>query len=405
MTGAVPISESTERTPPYAWTILLVLCVASVASSLNQFKVPPVLPVLIRDFHLSLGNAGMLMSAFSVTGLLLALPAGFILQRLGPKATGLIAVGAVSFGSVLGTFSATVPLMLASRFIEGAGLGLITIVAPAAIALWFPEARRGTPLGIWTTCMPFGNILTLNLAPWLSSLGGWQLVWKVGALFSLAAFVLFWLLFRMPGQQAAGAKPQDRGEGGVLSGYGRAMLNLALWLIALQFVCYNVVCLALGTYFPTFLNSVRGYPLSTAAFIVSLSTITALFSQPLGGWLSDRLGMRRRLIAVSSLLMAPICFSLFLATGWLVPALMITFGLVAGTIVPATFAAVPEVMASRRMAGSGMAVLAMGQNLGMFVGPILFGKLADAAGWTGAGFMLVPVCVLAAAAVWLARFR
>ena len=28
---------------------------------------------------------------------------------------------------------------------------------------------------------------------------------------------------------------------------------------------------------------------STAAFIVSLSTITALFSQPLGGWLSDRL--------------------------------------------------------------------------------------------------------------------
>ncbi len=403
MTGAVSTSESIEKTPPYAWTILLVLCVASVASSLNQFKVPPVLPVLIRDFHLSLGNAGMLMSAFSVTGLLLALPAGFILQRLGPKFTGLIAVGAVAFGSVLGTFSTSVPTMLASRFIEGAGLGLITIVAPAAIALWFPEARRGTPLGIWTTCMPFGNIITLNLAPWLSSLGGWQLVWKVGALFSLAAFLLFWLFFRMP--RATGDRQPARREDAMLSGYGRAMLNLSLWLIALQFVCYNVVCLALGTYFPTFLNSVRGYPLSTAAFIVSLSTIMALFSQPLGGWLSDRLGMRRRLIAISSLLMAPICFSLFLATGWMIPALMITFGLVAGTIVPATFAAVPEVMASPRMAGSGMAVLALGQNLGMFVGPILFGKLADSAGWTGAGFMLVPVCVLAAAAVWLARFR
>ena len=38
--------------------------------------------------------------------------------------------------------------MLASRFIEGAGIGLITIVAPAAIAIWFPAEMRGTPLGI-----------------------------------------------------------------------------------------------------------------------------------------------------------------------------------------------------------------------------------------------------------------
>ena len=403
MMGAVSPSESTEKTPSYAWTILAVLCVVSVASSLNQFKVPPVLPVLIRDFNLSLGNSGMLMSAFSVTGLLLALPAGFILQRLGPRFTGLIAVGAVSFGSVLGTFSTSVPVMLTSRFIEGAGLGLITVVAPATIALWFPEARRGTPLGIWTTCMPFGGILTLNLAPRLASLGGWQLVWKVGALFSLAALILFWLLFRMP--RDTGDKQPGRREDSMLSGYGRAMLNRSLWLIALQFICFNAVCLALGTYFPTFLNTVRGHPLSTAAFISSLSTIMALFSQPFGGWLSDRLGVRRRLVVASSLLLAPISVALFLATGWLVPALMATFGLVAGITVPAIFAAVPEVMGSPRLAGPGMAVLALGQNLGMFIGPILFGMLADSAGWTGAGYMLAPVCVLAAAAAWMARFR
>ena len=115
--------------------------------------------------------------------------------------------------------------------------------------------------------------------------------------------------------------------------------------------------------------------------------------------------MRRRLVVVSSLLLAPISVALFLATGWLVPALMATFGLVAGITVPAIFAAVPEVMGSPRLAGPGMAVLALGQNLGMFIGPILFGMLADSAGWTGAGYMLAPVCVLAAAAAWMARFR
>ena len=101
MAGAevLPIPRSVEKPSAYAWVILAVLYITSVASALNQFKVPPVLPVLIREFNLSLSNAGMLMSIFSFTGILLALPAGFIMQRLGLKTTGLIAVGTVFIGS------------------------------------------------------------------------------------------------------------------------------------------------------------------------------------------------------------------------------------------------------------------------------------------------------------------
>jgi MFS family permease len=410
MTGAqtVSIPKSIDKPSAYAWAILAVLCIVSVASSINQFKAPPVLPILIKEFNLTLSNAGMLMSIFSVTGFLLALPAGFILQRLGLKATGLIAVSAMFIGAALGTLSATVNFMLASRFIEGAGLGLITIVAPAAIAIWFPEERRGTPLGIWTTCMPLGNIVMLNLAPWLAKLGGWQLVWKAAGFFSLAALILFWGFFRMPRPEEVMGTPLSNEADSMLkkpSSYGKAMLNASLWLIALQFVCYNVICLALGTYYPTFLNSVHHYPLPTASFILSLGTITAVFSQPLGGCLSDRIGMRRPLIIVSSILLAPICLFLFIATGWMIPMLTIAFGLIAGAIIPATFAAVPEIMESKESVGSGMAVLAMGQNLGMLIGPILFGTLAESIGWVGAGYMLAPVCVISAIAIWLAEFR
>jgi MFS family permease len=205
MTSAevLPVSRSVEKPSAYAWVILALLYIVSVASALNQFKVPPVLPVLIRAFNLSLSSAGMLMSIFSFTGILLALPAGFILQRLGLRATGLIAVGAVFIGSGLGMFCDTANAMLATRFIEGAGLGLITIVAPAAISIWFPAEMRGTPLGLWTTCMPVGSIIMFNLAPWLAKLGGWQFIWKAGAASSLAAFILFGIFFRMP-------KPEGR---------------------------------------------------------------------------------------------------------------------------------------------------------------------------------------------------
>jgi ACS family glucarate transporter-like MFS transporter len=185
----------------------------------------------------------------------------------------------------------------------------------------------------------------------------------------------------------------------------KALANAGLWLITVQFFCFNLVCLALSTYYPTFLNTVRNYSLPAASFAFSLCTIAAVFSQPLGGYLSDRLGIRRRMIIFSSIILAALCVFPFFATGWMIPAFTISLGIIAGSIVPATFAAVPEIMGSQRLAGLGMAVLAMGQNLGMFVGPIVFGWLAESIGWTAAGYILAPVSVISVIAVWLAKFR
>jgi MFS family permease len=402
------IPTPVEKPSAYAWVILAVLYIASVASALNQFKVPPVLPILIRAFHLSLSDAGMLMSIFSLTGFLLALPAGFILQRLGLRITGMIAVGAVFIGSGLGMFSSAANSMLASRFIEGAGIGLLTIVAPAAISLWFPAQMRGTPLGLWSTCMPVGSIIMFNSAPWLAELGGWQFIWKVGTASSLAAFILFGIFFRLPKAEEVGGKPlssEVKPEREDLPAYGKAMANAGLWLLAVQFFCFNIVCFALNTYYPTFLNTVRNYSLSAASFTFSLCTIAAVFSQPLGGYLSDRLGMRRYIIIISSAVLSVICMFPFIATGWMIPVLTFALGTIAGTIVPATFAAVPEIMVSPQLAGLGMALLALGQNLGMFIGPIMFGRLAESLGWTGAGYILGPVSAISVIAVWLAKFR
>ena len=76
-----------------AWLILAVLLLFSIAAPLNQFKVPPILPILMDSLGLTVSGAGMLMSVFAITGLLLALPAGLIYQKIGVRATGLIAGG------------------------------------------------------------------------------------------------------------------------------------------------------------------------------------------------------------------------------------------------------------------------------------------------------------------------
>ena len=95
-----------------AWLTLVVLLLFSIAAPLNQFKVPPIIPVLMASLGLSVSGAGMLMSVYAVTGLILAIPSGFILQRVGFRITGLIAGGSIVIGSVLGALSATTGTLL-----------------------------------------------------------------------------------------------------------------------------------------------------------------------------------------------------------------------------------------------------------------------------------------------------
>ncbi|MEI7848328.1 MAG: hypothetical protein WCK35_21190, partial [Chloroflexota bacterium] len=59
---------------PYAWVILAVVYFASVVSPFNQFKIPPIMPVLMQSMQINLTQAGLLMSIIAMIGLLLALP-------------------------------------------------------------------------------------------------------------------------------------------------------------------------------------------------------------------------------------------------------------------------------------------------------------------------------------------
>lgn len=373
---------------PYAWVILFVVFLASVAAPLNQNKVPPLMPILMQSFNIGLSQAGLLMSVFSITGFLLALPAGIILQKLGPKASGLIAVGSLVIGASLGALSGSMGLLLTSRVIEGVGMGLIAVVAPAIIALWFPPEKQGTPMGLWATWVPVGSIFMMITAPRLGIAAGWQAVWWVGAGFALVALALYALLMRpapaITGHDANFTPPPLR----------QALANRRIWLLGLTFGCFNFVFMPLATYYPTFLSEVRGYSLADASLIATISTVMVLFSAPLAGWISDKIGSRKLILTIPFLFFAVLMLLPFHVIGWQIVILMIVLGLLLGAVPTATFAAVPEIMGNPQLIGLGMAVVMLGQNLGMFAAPVLFGKLVESIGWAAAGYWLIPIALV-----------
>ena len=391
--------------PAYAWTILAVAYIASVAAPLTQFKVAPIMPMLMEAFGLSMTSAGMLMSVFAITGFLLAFPAGLILQRLGLKVTGMIAMGSLVLGSAIGAISSSSGLMMASRFIEGVGMGLIAVVAPAAIAMWFPAESRGTPMGIWATWVPVGSVLMYILAPALATRFGWQSVWWFSAAFALLAFFLVWMFMKMPPQMVAG----KTGAGGPppeeAVSMGKALSNRSIWLLAVLFGFFNMALIAVSTFYPTFLSEVHGYSMAAASLATSITMIVVIFSAPLAGILSDKIGSRKVMLTWPFLVVAVMFLFPFTISGATITLWMVLMGIIAGAIPTATFASAAEVMGKPQLAGIGMAAVSFGQNLGMFVGPTLFGAIVASSDWAVAGYVMIPILLLGFVAGWFTKVR
>jgi MFS family permease len=378
-----------------AWAVMLAAYLAGVAIALNQSKVPPVMQVLLQSLNMDMTTGGWLMSAFAVAGIVLGIPAAFVLARLGPKLSGLIALGCTLLGSIVGALAAGPAMLLGGRVIEGIGLGLITVIAPAIISMWFPPEKRGTPMGIWASWVPVGSFIMYNLAGPLLGSFGWQGIWWFGALFALIAFVIYALTVSAPPPAATASDTPSASKGS----FGKWLFNPASWVLALVFATFNFVFLAYATWAPSYFNRALGVNPETASFYASLTSLSVIPSTIIAGWVLDHFKNRYLVLAsalsISGLLFLP---SFQLGSANMIVPYMIVLGLVGGFVPTATFTLAPETMPNPRFAGLALGMVSVGQNLGMFLGPPLVGANIAGGNWAAGTVPLMVAVVIGVAA-------
>jgi MFS family permease len=388
------------------WFVLIIVLLASLAAPLNQFKVPPVMPLLMGAFGASGAQAGLLMSLFAITGLLLAIPAGFIFQKLGFRLTGMIAILSLVIGAGWGALSRGFDAMLASRFIEGAGMSLMSVVAPAVIALWFSPESRGKAMGVWAVWVPLGSTIMFLLAPTLAGRWNWPGVWWFGFLYAILVGFLYLAFLKSKPKQPLKPKGGASSDNTRDHGLVKVLSNLDLWLISILFCCFNFVFIAFITWAPTFLHQSRGISMARAAFLVSLSSILSIIACPTSGWVSDRTGTRKWVAVLPMFFMAPL-FPLFFSAGEMgFSALVVLVGFIGGFVPTGVFSGAVEAVGDQRLSGMAMAVIQIGQNAGMLLGPLVMGWVIESGGgWQTAFWVLAPVSILGALAGWISRIR
>jgi MFS family permease len=364
---------------------------ASITVAINRFKVPPVMQTLLRELDIGMVTGGLLMSSVSVATILLAVPSAFLLTRLGPKTVGVLALGCSVIGSTIGALAPSITPLLLGRIVEGVGVGLIGVVAPAVISMWFPPATRGLPMGIWAAWVPVGNVIIFNLAHPLADSFDWRAVWWFGTAAALSALVIFGLVVTTPPH----AKKEGRSATGREHSFGRMLFNPTAWLLGLAFATFAFSLLGYNTWAPSYLSENLGIDIAAANRYTSLMFLAAIPANVIAGWMMNRTRHRGRLLTgafvVSTLLFV---WSFSLPSAGVVIVYMAALGFATNFIPTSVFTLAPETMPTVRLAGLGLAMAMIGSGLGGLAGPPVLGSILSGGDWIKGSVSLVLVMAL-----------
>lgn len=388
-TAAITTSE--RKTPRRAWAVLAVTYFASVVAPLVQMKIPGLASWLFPAFMLDATTFGLLMSALSIIGVIMAFPVAFLIRRFGLKAMMVVSLAALGIGSAMGALSATgsgpgnTTMLLASRMIEGVGLGCIGVVGPSCLSVWFPDKTRGFALGVWATWVPMGATLALNLAPAITISCGenWRVVFWICAALCALALVLFCIVFKMPEESESDTSKFD----GSVSDAVAVLKNKYIWILGIVFFIFNGVLVGISSgYQNTFIETQLGFTAQEAGSLAGIGMIVTLVCAPIMGALIDRAPIdKKKYLAAGSmaLLLASMYFKFAIGPNGI--AFMwvdIILGGALGGLCAGSCRPLAPIVMQRSAIGAtmGMAVLQFMQNLGQSIYSPLFGALVDSTG-------------------------
>jgi fucose permease len=229
--------------------VALVILVFFVISFLTNI-LGPIVPDIIRDFHVSMMMAALLPFAFFIAYGVMSIPAGFFVERWGEKRLMVVAFLAAAVGSVSFAFFHTYEVAAVSLFVIGAGMAILQVainpllrVAGGEEHFAFNSAFAQFVFGIASFASPF-------VYSWLvEDLGSGQsgLAWFAAVIPSSLHWVAIYWLFTLIAVVMAvtiavvklpKVKRTEEESAGAIGMYGSLLRKPIVWLFFLSVIAY-----------------------------------------------------------------------------------------------------------------------------------------------------------------------
>lgn len=374
-----------------AWIVVLIAFFAGISLALAQNKVVPSIVFLMEDLDISMATAGWLSSIFCLMGMITAIPAAFILNRFGPKVSGLIALGSTIFGSFIGVLTSSIAVLFLSRIIEGFGVGLISVIGPALIAMWFPAAKRGLPMGIWGSWQMVAQAIIFFVGGHITVSYGWHGVWWfVISVCAVVAILYFWRIINPPAEHNYADV-----ESGSIS-LKDLFTARSTWLISAAGLLFCFSCFGFATWIAAYWSAEFKWDINQANQWVSRLYFMEIFMVVFMGWFLDRIGRKRKMFNVVSYIFYTIilylCFRLK-NPAFIIPFVVI-YALLEGAIPTALWTLTPQTVKDPSKVGLALGILCVGMNLGTILGPPMVGFAVENYGWEAGTLVLAASSIL-----------
>jgi len=377
-----------------------MLCVLA-ALGFGRFALGMLLPSMAASLRLTYSEMGFIATANFLGYLVSALASARASSRIGPRKYIFFALLTLAVSMTLVSRATGFHTVLLLNVIAGAGCAGANIPVMGLVSAWFSSRLRGRAAGFIVIGSGFAIMISGLLIPHVNrAVGaeGWRTGWRIlAAATALIACAGYALLRDRPEEK--GLSPLGGGDiparpaspGKETSVYRRGVvyyLGVVYFLFGYTYSIYTM-------FIVTVLVKERGFAEGVAGTFWMWIGFLSLFSGPVFGTLSDRIGRKAGLIvvfslqAVAYLLVAsrlPGVF-LYLSIGF--------FGMVAWSI--------PSIMAASMgdYVGAGKAAEALGLatfifGLGQMSGPAVAGMLAQrTGGFSGAFYMAASLSALA----------
>ena len=191
MTPSTTTSRSMSRQERL---IICCVCLAAFMFQFEAFLINVALPSMAIELHASSTEISFTVLTYLLATTIALVPAGKLGDLFGLRRTFLTGCAITAIATLLCGMSATLPMLLVSRFFQGLGIGIIVANAYAMIPVWIGQEHAGRGYGLLSLGAGLGMVAGLPVGGVLSYTLSWQWIFLATTPFFVG---LFWLAHKV----------------------------------------------------------------------------------------------------------------------------------------------------------------------------------------------------------------